>query len=169
MLDLIHRTWARAVRFFTEKESIGDQTVVGSPGQEIPVATLSISSGPVAEKEIQYDFSRWTVTEYYESPFEKVGRLYIEGDNLVIRSDLDNRGYNVPLVDLSAVFEGEPQAVRLLATGEETGIVKLSTSGKAMNFWIDPYLYTSPLMRVIEVLEGRERKAAVFVGREMGI
>lgn len=123
---------------------------------------------PVAEPEIPYDFSRWTITEYSESPFEKVGRLYIEGDILVIRSDLDTRGFYVPLVDVVAVLKGDPQAVRLLETREEIGTVKLSASAKAVNFWIDPFLYTTPMTRVMEVLERRERKAAVFVGRGGG-
>ncbi|OPX70607.1 MAG: hypothetical protein A4E36_00376 [Methanoregulaceae archaeon PtaB.Bin009] len=36
-----------------------------------------------------------------------------------------------------------------------------------MNVWIEPLLYTSPLARVVDVLDGRARKAAVFVGREV--
>jgi len=35
-----------------------------------------------------------------------------------------------------------------------------------MNFWIEPFLYTSPLARVMDVLNGSARKAAVFVGRD---
>jgi len=35
-----------------------------------------------------------------------------------------------------------------------------------MNVWVEPNLYTSPLSRVMDVLDGRARKAAVFVGRE---
>jgi len=46
-------------------------------------------------------------------------------------------------------------------------VVRLSVSGKGVNFVIDPVLYTSPLTRVVDVLEGRARKAAVFVGREL--
>jgi len=52
-------------------------------------------------------------------------------------------------------------------SGEEVGVVRLSVSGKGVNFVIDPVLYTSPLTRVVDVLEGRARKAAVFVGREL--
>ncbi|MDH7593991.1 MAG: hypothetical protein QHG99_06540 [Methanomicrobiales archaeon] len=106
------------------------------------------------------------MTVYEESPFEKVGRLYLDGDGLVIRSDLDTRGFSVPLVDVAAVLAGEPQAVRLLATGVVVGMAGLSASGKAMNFWIDPVLYTAPISRVMDVLEGGARKAAVFTGRE---
>jgi len=46
------------------------------------------------------------------------------------------------------------------------GVARRSVSRKAINFWIEPLLYTSPLARVVDVLEGRARKAAVFVGRE---
>lgn len=48
-----------------------------------------------------------------------------------------------------------------------SGLAKRSASGKAMNVWIEPLLYTSPLARVVDVLDGRARKAAVFVGREV--
>jgi len=120
---------------------------------------------PVAESPV--DLSRWTVTEHVESPFEKAGRLYLEGDDLVIRSDLDRRGFRVPLVDVVAVLDGELKVVLLLGSEEEAGVVRLSVSGKAVNFVINPFLYTAPLTSVIDVLEGRARKAAVFVGREV--
>ena len=133
-------------------------------GAGIPGGVLSSST--VAEGEPLYDAGRWTVTVYEESPFEKVGRLYLDGGCLVVRSDLDTRGFSVLLTDMSAVLSGEPQAVRLLVTGEVVGVVSLSASGKAVNVWIDPVLYTAPLARVMDVLEGRARKAAVFAGRE---
>jgi hypothetical protein len=106
------------------------------------------------------------VREYLESPFEKCGRLYIEGDDLVIRSDLDTRGFYVPLVNVVSVLDGELQLVLLISNGTQVGVARLSSSGRAMNCWIEPFLYTSPLTRVMDVLEGRARKAAVFVGRE---
>jgi len=136
----------------------------GVEGPEIPAGPFS-SSGD--EGEPLSDAGRWTVTVYEESPFEKVGRLYLDGDGLVIRSDLDTRGFSVPLADVAAVLAGEPQAVRLLATGVVVGMACLSASGKAMNFWIDPVLYTAPLARVMDVIEERARKAALFVGREV--
>lgn len=88
------------------------------------------------------------------------------GGYLVVRSDLDTRGFSVLLADMAALLSGEPQAVRLRVTGEVVGVVSLSASGKAVNVWIDPVLYTSPVSRVMDVLEGRARKAAVFAGRE---
>jgi hypothetical protein len=114
-----------------------------------------LSSSSVAEGEPLYDAGRWTVTVYEESPFEKVGRLYLDGGCLVVRSDLDTRGFSVLLADMSAVLSGEPQAVRLLMAGEVVGVVSLSASGKAVNVWIDPVLYMAPLARVMDVLEGQ--------------
>ena len=36
-----------------------------------------------------------------------------------------------------------------------------------MNVWIEPFLNTAPLRRVMDVVEGRARKAVVFVGRDV--
>ena len=166
MFDVIRKTWQRVVRLFARREAVSDAGVAERVGEEIPVTTLSTSPVPAVENVLSYDLSRWTVTEYVESPFEKVGRLYIEGDNLVIRSDLDTRGFCIPLVDVVAVLDGETVPVLLISNGIQVGVAKLSVSGKAMNFWIEPFLYIAPLSRVMDVLEGRARKAAVFVGRE---
>ena len=159
MLDLLLGPLRKVVRFLTGEEPAEE---VERPGSGIPDGDLStsLSDSPI-------DLSRWTVTEHNESPFEKVGRLYVQGDDLVIRSDLDTRGFRVPLGDMDAVLDGESRAVRLLGGSEEVGVVRLSVSGKAMNFAINPFLYTAPLMRVMDVLECRARKAAVFVGREV--
>ena len=48
----------------------------------------------------------------------------------------------------------------------QIGVAKVSASGRVMKFWIEPVLYTAPLVRVMDMLKGRARKAAVFVGRE---
>ncbi len=167
MFDVIRKTLQLVVRFFARNEALTDAGIAERVGEEIPVATHSTTPVPAPHLEISYDFSRWKITEYEESPFEKVGRLYIDGENLVIRSDLDTRGFRIRLVYVVAVLNGEPQDIRLLKTGKKVGIVKLSASGKAMNFAIEPFLYTAPLSRVMYVLEGRARKAAVFVGREV--
>ena len=161
MIDLLKAGLQRLILFLAREEPAEE---VESTGSRIPEGDLSTSF--VAEVE-PVDLSRWTVTEHTESPFEKVGRLYIQGDDLVIRSDLDSRGFRVPLVDMVAVLDGESRAVRLLGSGEEVGVVRLSVSGRGVNFIIDPMLYTSPLTRVVDVLEVRARKAAVFVGKEV--
>jgi len=166
MFDVIREGWQRVVRFFAREERFAEADVAERISEEIPTATLSTPSVPAPESKIVYDFSRWKITEYEESPFEKVGRLYIKDEDLVIRSDLDTRGFRVRLADVVAVLNGEPQDIRLLKTGKKIGTARLSTSGKALNFWIEPFLYTAPLSRVMDVLDGRTRKAAVFVGRE---
>jgi len=157
VIDLLKAGLQRVVRFFAGTEPAGE---VESPGSGIPDGgfSTSLNESPV-------DLSRWTVTEHVESPFEKVGRLYVQGDDLIIRSDLDSRGFRVPLSDVDAVLDGELRAVLLFGSNEEVGVVRLSASGKGVNFSITPYLYTSPLRDVVRVLEGRARKAAVFVGR----
>jgi len=159
VIDLLQAGLQRLIRFLAWEEPAGE---VESIGSVIPDGDLSTSF--VAEVE-PVDLSRWTVTEQTESSFEKVGRLYVQGDDLVIRSDLDNRAFRVPLGDMDAVLDGESRAVRLLGGSDEVGVVRLSISGKAVNFSIAPFLYTTPLRDVVRVLEGRARKAAVFVGR----
>ncbi|HOL41905.1 MAG TPA: hypothetical protein PLN56_09925 [Methanoregulaceae archaeon] len=57
------------------------------------------------------------MTGYLESPFDKCGRIYIEGDDLIIRSDLGTRGFCIPLVDVVAVLDGETVPVLLLSNG----------------------------------------------------
>ena len=168
MLDVIRKGWDRLVRFFTGEEvTAGEIQVESSPSRILaePLSTTLESEPELQEEPV--DLSRWEVTEYTDSPFEKCGRLYIEGDDLVIRSDLDVRGFCIPLVDVVAVLDGETVPVLLMSNRTQVGFMKRSASGKAMNVWIDPFLYTSPMARVMDVLEGRARKAAVFVGREV--
>jgi hypothetical protein len=132
----------------------------------IPVGILSTPSIASSEVESIVDLSRWTITEHVESPFEKVGRLYLVGPDMVIRSDLDSRGFRVPLADVDAVINGDPQSIRLLSTGKKVGTAQISTSGRAMNFSIEPFFYTTPLYSVMRMLAGEQRKAPLFVGRE---
>ncbi|MGV8088448.1 MAG: hypothetical protein ACP5NU_05245 [Methanomicrobiales archaeon] len=166
MLDVILKSWDRLVRFFTGEEVTAGEIQVESspPGILAEPHSTTLESEPELQEE-PVDLSRWEVTNYYESPFEKCGRLYIEGDDMVIRSDLDVRGFCVSLVDVAEVLDGETVSVLLLSNRTQVGVAKRSASGKAMNIWIDPFLYTSPLTRVMDVLDGRARKAAVFVGR----
>jgi len=46
------------------------------------------------------------------------------------------------------------------------GTAKLSVSGKGMNFNINPFFYTTPLQTLTRMLDGEQRKAPLFVGRE---
>lgn len=167
MLKVIWKGVKRLATFLTGE---GDQVVSPdkseSLGSRILGEGLSTPMTASSEAESVVDLSRWTVTEYVESPFEKVGRIYLVGGDMVIRSDLDNRGFRVPLADVDAVLNGEAQSVRLLKTGKKVGTVQLSTSGRAMNFSIAPFIYTTPLQLIRRMLEGEQRKAPLFVGRE---
>jgi len=107
--------------------------------------------------------SRWRIRESPGSAFEKAGRIIIEGENLVIHIDREPRWFCIPLGDIAAVLADDSRAI-LLSTGDMVGTARLSASGRAVNFLIGPVLYTTPLARVIDVLEGRARKAAVFAG-----
>ena len=132
----------------------------------IPVGVLSTSPVASSEMEKVVDLSRWTITKHVESPFEKVGRIYLVGPDMVIRSDPDSRGFQIPLDDVDDVLAGNPQEIRLLKTGKKVGTVQLSISGRAMNFTIDPFFYTTPLQSLTRMLAGEQRKAPLFVGRE---
>ena len=168
MLDLIREGWDRLVRFFSGSEEVtaGEVQAESSPSG-ILVEPISITSESEPElQEEPVDLSRWEVMEYTESPFEKCGRLSIEGDDLVIRSDLDARGFCIPLVDVVAVLDGETVPVLLLSNGTQVGVAKRSASGKGMNVTISPFFYTAPLALVVRVLDNHQRKAPLFVGRD---
>jgi len=160
MLDLIAAFVSRLRGLFPKKEEVTG-TVSATVSEPVPVSeVLSESEEPVV------DLSRWTVTLHEESPFEKVGRLYLEGTNLVIRSEVDSRGFFMELADVGIVLDGDTGPVRLLSDGSIIGTAKKSTSGLAMNFTITPFFYTTPLRSLNPVLTGEVRKAPLFVGRD---
>jgi len=65
-----------------------------------------------------------------------------------------------------ATFEYDLDRItRLLDARDLAGSARLSTSGRALNISISPYYYTVPLRSVLAVLDGRNRKGAVFVGK----
>lgn len=164
MLELIRNGIKRLTAIL---KGSADQIVVEEPESQasrIPVGVLSTPS--IENSEVAVDLIRWTITEHVESPFEKVGRIYLVGPDMVIRSDLDSRGFQIPLDDVDAVLDGESKAIRLLGSEEQVGTTHLSTSGRAMNFTIDPFFYTTPLQSLMRMLAGEQRKAPLFVGRE---
>jgi hypothetical protein len=126
-----------------------------------------LPTDPAETEDPGIDLGRWTVTLHTESPFAKVGRLYLAGDSLVIRSDLDRRGFSIALADVVHVLDGETGPVRLIGDGSVIGSARTSLSGKAMNFSIPPFLYTTPLRSLSPVLDEQVRKAPLFVGREV--
>lgn len=182
MLDLIRRGLERVVLLFTRRGKVTDASTQGDldnqiaggtptvmePGSPMPRILAEDLSSPsaTANEGDPVDLSRWSVTEHAESPFEKVGRLYVGGDTLVIRSEIDPRGFCVTLVDVEAVLDGETKSVRLFDGRNIVGTTRLSVSGRAVNFSIDPFFYTTPLRSVVRILAGEQRKAPLFVGRD---
>jgi len=165
MLEIIRDGIKRLSAYLKGRADQVDTPVeMESQACRIPVGLLSTSS--IESSEAVVDLSRWTVTEHVESPFEKVGRIYLVGSDVVIRSDLDSRGFRIPLDEVDAVLDGEAKAIRLLESEEQVGTVHLSTSGRAMNFTIDPFFYTTPLYSVNRMLAGEQRKAPLFVGKD---
>ena len=83
MLTLITSALNAVVRLFTNggEKDLPDSEVE-TPSSGILTGSLSSPSEEtaVSSGERQPDLSRWTVTEVQESPFLKVGRLFIEGD-----------------------------------------------------------------------------------------
>jgi len=192
VLDLIREILGSVARLFSGGErTTVEEARAESPQSVIPEITLSTTAknkpelqevhpglsqsdaigrsagAPVTGESRAPPLSRWRVKERTRSPFEKCGRLLIEGDDLVLHSDLDPRGFCIPLDGMADVLAGGTAAVLLLPAREMIGEARLSASGKAVNFRIDPFLYTSPVARVRDVLERRAKKAAVFAAREV--
>jgi hypothetical protein len=160
MLDLIAAFVSRVRGLFPKNENL-----IGTASSAVsePVPVSEVRSG--LEEPI-VDLSRWTITLHEESPFEKVGRLYLEGTNLIIRSEIDGRGFFIGLADVAIILDGDSGPIRLLSDGSITGTAKKSTSGLAMNFTIAPFFYTMPLRSLNPVLDEQVRKAPLFVGRD---
>jgi hypothetical protein len=89
--------------------------------------------------------SSWVVTTHPEPTFEKVGRVYMDNGDLIIRSDLDPRGFFLGDEDLDLALTGGVGSIRLLDTAGVIGTARLSTSGRALNILIDQQLHTVPL------------------------
>jgi len=107
----------------------------------------------------------WKTETVPVQSFVKVGRIAMCNDGLAIYSDVDDRGFILLNGDIDAVLDGEKREVRLLDLRNRVGSAKLSASRKALNFTISPYYYTVPMRSVLAVLDGRNRKGAVFMGK----
>jgi hypothetical protein len=88
-------------------------------------------------------------------------------EGLSIYSDVDDRGFILLNGDIDAVLDGEKRDVLTLSVRNRVGFAKLSVSGRALNFSIGSVYYTVPLRSVLAVLDGRNRKGAVFMGCDM--
>ncbi|MEI7434855.1 MAG: hypothetical protein WCJ93_11445 [Methanomicrobiales archaeon] len=131
-------------------------------------ALLGFSGKPadtVAEVIQEPGLPGWKTETIKVSSFVKVGRIAMCHDGLAIYSDVDDRGFILLNGDIDAVLDGEKRDVLTLSVRNRVGFAKLSASGRALNFSISPYYYTVPLRSVLAVLDGRNRKGALFIGR----
>ena len=105
----------------------------------------------------------WTTETIHDPSFEKVGRIAMCADGLAVYSDLDDREFVLNNGDIDPVLDGDTRDV--MCSLRPVGKARLSTSGKALNIAISPYYYTVPLRSVLAVLDGRNRKGALWVGK----
>jgi hypothetical protein len=109
------------------------------------------------------DIPGWTTETIPPVSFKKVGRIAMCADGLRIYSDLDDREFVLLNGDIDPVLDGDTRDV--MSGLRSVGKARLSTSGKALNIAISPYYYTVPLRSVLAVLDGRNRKGALWVGK----
>jgi hypothetical protein len=121
----------------------------------------------VAEVIQEPDLPGWKTETVPVSSFVKVGRIAMCSEGLSIYSDVDDRGFILLNGDIDAVLDGEKRDVLTLSVRNRVGFAKLSVSGRALNFSIGSVYYTVPLRSVLAVLDGRNRKGAVFMGCDM--
>ncbi len=135
-----------------EPEPTTAATVIGDETEPVSASTPESSLG-----------SSWVVTTHTEPTFEKVGRVYMDNGDLIIRSDLDSRGFFLGDEDLDLALTGGVGSVRLLDSAGVIGTARLSTSGRALNMLIDEQLHTVPLRSLTPVITGCNRKGPLFV------
>lgn len=107
----------------------------------------------------------WTTCPIAISSFVKVGRIAMGDGGLEIYSDIDERRFILLNEDIDAVLDGDTRNIRLLGERYLVGSPRLSKSGRALNITIFPFYYTIPLRSVLALLEGRNRKGVVFMGK----
>lgn len=101
------------------------------------------------------------VRKHSSRSLEKIGRFRVEGEMMVIYMD-----------GIGSFQIGRAQVIPvLLRLGEEVirdrdggavGMMSLSGSGKGVKMVIRERLYVIPVRRVKRVMEGKEKKGAVF-------
>ena len=135
------------------------------PDKTAPSGTVDVA--PAVQPEVETPgHSGWTTTTLHAESFEKVGRISMCPDGLLVYSDLEDRGFVLLNGDIGPVLDGDRRDVTLLdRKGQVAGKAGLSASGRALNIAIPPHYYTVPLRSVLAVLEGRNRKGAVFAGK----
>ena len=101
------------------------------------------------------------VRECSSRSLEKVGRFRVEGEMIVIY--LDGIGsYQVGRTQVIPVVLRLGEEVIRDRDGGAVGMMSLSGSGKGVKMVIQERLYVVPVRRVKRVLEGKEKKGAMF-------
>jgi len=101
------------------------------------------------------------VRERSSRSLEKFGRFRVEGERVVIY--LDGIGsYQVGKAQVIPVLLRLGDEVIQDRDGGAVGMMSLSGSGKGVKMVIRERLYVAPVRRVKRVLEGKEKKGAVF-------
>jgi hypothetical protein len=107
--------------------------------------------------------SSWVVTPHKELTFEKVGQVYMDKGDLIIRSDLDSRGFFMGDEDLDLALIGGVWSVRFRESSEIIGIARLSIPSDALNMLIGGQIHTVPLRSLTPVISGHNRKGPLFI------
>jgi hypothetical protein len=123
------------------------------------------NSTPILEPAVsqQKEHPKWEIRPCKPREFDKVGRLFMEAGDLVIKID-GLPFYGVTARDIKRLLDREVVDVRETGGHSPIGTARPSMSGKGINFRIGERFYTVPLRNVVAVVEGRARKAAVFAG-----
>jgi len=139
--------------------------------QPIPSADGTTDEGvstPILEPAaLPKEYSKWEIRPCTRREFDKIGRLFLEGGDLVIKID-GLPFYVVNARDIGRLSDGEIVDVRETGSHISVGTARPSMSGRAVNFKIGNRLYTVPFRNFRAVVEGKARKAAVFMGNSGG-
>ncbi len=150
---------------------VGDTTTAQAPdisGIPVTVAgSITPDTGDADDAPTTTVSNTWAVRTIVDPVFVKVGRMYLDDGDLVIRSDQDSRVFLLQKEEIDQTFAGEDVPILLFDLSATVGIAHLSTSGRALNFVIDRQLHTVPLRSLIPVLNGKTRKAPLFVPKEV--
>jgi len=130
---------------------------------EVIIGFFDNSSCEVVKVKLRPELPGWKTRVVLAESFVKVGRIAMCDEGIEIHSDLDERRFFLLNEDIDAVLDGDKRDIRLLELMDKVGFARLSPSGRALNTTIGSVYYTVPLQSVLAVLDGRNRKAAVFV------
>ncbi len=151
-------------------EATGSESSLPVSSAPVTGTTGTLATTPALMAEISAEslpapagLEDWSVHPYADPTFEKIGRVYLDAGDLIIRSDRDERVFLLVAEDLDAALTGGTGTVRLLESLTTVGTAHLSTSGLALNLVIDGQLHTVPMRSLMRVLTGANRKAPLFV------